>query len=91
MISRILRHFLLLVVLICPTARTDPYRFLALSKHFLTSSGFFATAYCQNHGKKSAHLIELSASPQRFPQYVEVPPNIEVKQIVSFVSMLLPH
>lgn len=47
MISRGLWHFLLLVVLICPTSRSDPYRFLALSKHFLTSSGFFATAYCQ--------------------------------------------
>ena len=46
--SRVLRHFPLLVVLICPTSRAAPYRFLALSKHFLTSSGFFATAYCQS-------------------------------------------
>ena len=29
-----------------------------------------------------------SVSPQRFPQYLEVPPNIEGKQIVSTFSTL---
>jgi hypothetical protein len=30
--------------------------------------------------------VKLPGSPQRFPQYIEVPPNIEAKQIVSYFS-----
>ena len=35
--------------------------------------------------------IRLSILPQRFPQYIEVPPNIESKQIVSYFSPVLSY
>ena len=34
-------------------------------------------------GRRPRSQIKLSRSPQNIPQYIEVPPNIEVKQIVS--------
>ena len=34
-------------------------------------------------------IILLSGSPQRIPQYIEVPPNIEANQIVSYFSTVL--
>ena len=34
-------------------------------------------------------LLKLYGSLQSIPQYVEVPPNIEVKQMVSYFSTVL--
>jgi len=40
-------------------------------------------------GQRQRSRIKLSGSPQRFPQYLEVPLNIEVKPIVPSFSPLL--
>ncbi len=40
-------------------------------------------------GRRPRSQIKLAGSPQRIPQYIEVPPNIEAKQIVSFFSTVL--
>jgi hypothetical protein len=36
-------------------------------------------------------FVKLSGSPQHIPQYIEVPPNIEAKQIVSYFSTVLSY
>jgi hypothetical protein len=43
----------------------------------------------QNKLNEPGSQIKLSASSQTIPQYIEVPPNIEVKQIVSTFSTVL--
>jgi len=42
-----------------------------------------------NGVKGVKNQIRLSTSPQRIPQHVEVPPNIEAKRIVSRFSAVL--
>jgi hypothetical protein len=37
----------------------------------------------------SCQVNKLSGSPQRIPQYIEVPPNIEAKRIISYFSAVL--
>ena len=42
-------------------------------------------------GRGHKNQIRLSTSLQRFPQYVEAPPNIEAKRIISYVSAVLSY
>ena len=38
-----------------------------------------------------AVIILLSGSPQSIPQYIEVPPNVEGKQIISYSSIVFSY
>jgi hypothetical protein len=49
---------------------------------------------CETHGQRRPRCIAeraLSGSPQSIPQYVEVPPNIEAKRIISYFSAVLSY
>jgi len=49
----------------------------------------------QDYRKKETiiyqQFVKLPGSPQHIPQYIEVPPNIEAKQIVSYFSTVLSY
>ena len=38
-----------------------------------------------------SQVNKLSDSPQRIPQYIEVPPNIEAKRTISYFSAVLSY
>ena len=42
-------------------------------------------------GRRQKNQIRLSTSLQRIPQHIEVPPNIEVKQIVLYFLTVLSY
>jgi hypothetical protein len=46
----------------------------------------YAGQICEEDYERS-----LSGSPQNIPQYIELPPNIEVKQIVLYFSTVLSY
>jgi len=50
---------------------------------FASPSGGISSA---PSGRRPRSQIKLSGSPQRIPQYIEVPPNIEAKQVVLCLS-----
>jgi len=42
-----------------------------------------------NHRPETKNHLKLFTSPQRLPQYVEVPPNIEARGIISYLFDVL--
>ena len=52
---------------------------------------YAATTKDKGNAADGRFSAALSGSPQRIPQYIKVPPNIEAKRIISYFSDVLSY